>query len=193
MPKPILTAAQWNEVQVSACALGSIKAAAERHGVSYAAARKRAERDQWPVPGSPSLALRVKAHREEAEAAGVASVSQAVTTRAMLSPARVVAEDLAETGRKTRALLATGLLHAAGQVRRTRHPLAKARAIRDVASAAATVHPAEFGAGLGARGGSQQDASILIQQAIVQVFGKGPAAWGYGSMAPQLEDTGEQD
>jgi hypothetical protein len=139
MPVPILTREQWNAVQVSACALGSIKAAAVRHGVSYQAARKRAERDKWPVPGSPSLTRRVDAHREEAQAAGFEILSHGVT-RSISSPAEVVSDDLAETGRKTRHLLARGLLNAAGQARRTKHPLARARQIRDVAAAAAQVH-----------------------------------------------------
>jgi hypothetical protein len=112
----------------------------------------------------------------------------------MPSPAKVVADDLAETGRKTRSLLATGLLHAAGQVRRTRHPLQRARAIRDVASAAATVHPAEFGTRGGASG-SQQDPAFLVQQAVIQIFGKPPKAWTLtDSTVPRdEEDAGELD
>jgi len=136
-----------------------------------------------------ALTLRVKAHREEAEAAGVATVSQAVTPRAMPSPARVVAQDIAETGRKTRALLATGLLHAAGQIRRTRHPLAKARAIRDVASAAATVHPAEFGGGQPVEDSGAAQERLLA--AVVSLFGsRGRERLVEGREVPQLEDTG---
>ena len=98
-------------------------------------------------------------------------------------------------GGKTRAALSQALCHAAGQARKTKHPLAKARHIRDVASAAATVHPDQFGSAAGASGGRHQDPGIAIQQAIIQVFGKGPAAWGYGNpdetAAAQLKDTGE--
>jgi len=67
-------------------------------------------------------------------------------------------------------MLSQALCRAAGQARKTVHPLAKARHIRDVASAAATVHPDQFGerAGMGTVNG---DAQQRLQIALVQVFG----------------------
>jgi len=70
---------------------------------------------------------------------GVLAVSHCVP-RAIASPAEAVADELADTGRKTHALLAAGLLHAAGQARRTKHPLDRARQIKDVVAAASQVH-----------------------------------------------------
>ena len=45
-----VTKKQWAEVRAAAVAMGSIKMAASAAGVSYIAARKRAERENWLTP-----------------------------------------------------------------------------------------------------------------------------------------------
>ena len=76
--------------------------------------------------------------------------------------------EIVQNGRKTRAMLSQALCHAAGQARKTRHPLSKARHIRDVASAAATVHPETFGAEPRGPGRDQPGAMVA---AIAMIFG----------------------
>ena len=57
-----------------------------------------------------------------------------------VSPFDAVNASLAEASTQTRAMLAQALLHAAGQARKTKHPLERSRHIRDVAAASAQVH-----------------------------------------------------
>jgi hypothetical protein len=194
MPKALLSREQWGQVHATAVALQSITEAARAHGVSPAAALKRAQREGWLVGHASTVEANRAARVERAKAAGAIIVS-APAQDAHRPAADVIDGEIVQNGRKTRAMLSQALCHAAGQARKTRHPLAKARAIRDVASAAATVHPDQFGSAAGASGGRQQDPAIAIQQAIIAVFGVGPKEWGYGTpndkSAPQLEDTGE--
>jgi len=57
-----------------------------------------------------------------------------------VSPFDAVNASLAEASTQTRAMLAQALLHAAGQARKTKHPLERSRQIRNVAAASAQVH-----------------------------------------------------
>ena len=152
MPAPILTREEWAEVHATAVALGSIRAAAKAHGVSEDAAYQRARREKWLV-GTPASVQAAREQRiERAEAAGVV-VSERV--RATAGP-DILDGELRRLGQQTRQMLAHSLNHAAGQARRTRHPLARARQIKDVASAAAQVH-----------GWAGQPGSSVVQLGIV--------------------------
>jgi len=189
MGQPIRTREEWAEVHATAVALGSIRAAAKAHGVSEDAAYQRARREKWLV-GTPASVQAAREQRiERAEAAGVT-----VSERVRATPGSDILDgELRRTGQQTRHMLAQAINHAAGQARKTKHPLLKARHIRDVSAAACHIHPEQFGSGATSSGGRHQDPGIAIKQAIIQVFGKGPAAWGYGSMAPELEDAGGLD
>jgi hypothetical protein len=168
MPKALLSREQWGHVHATAVALQSIQEAAKAHGVSIQAAYKRARREKWLV-GRPATVEANRAERvERAEAAGVLVASR--RQAAPVTAADAIDAEINQNGRKTRAMLSQALYHAAGQARKTKHPLAKARHIRDVASAAATVHPDQFGSAGGATGG-QHEALGRVQIALVQVFG----------------------
>ena len=155
MPQPIRTREEWAEVHATAVALGSIRAAAKAHGVSEDAAYQRARREKWLV-GTPASVQAAREQRiERAEAAGVA-----LSNRVRATPGPDILDgELRRIGQQTRHMLAQALNHAAGQARRTKQPLARARHIRDVASAAATVHPEQFGTGSTSSGALQQNAA----------------------------------
>ncbi|MGA3169495.1 MAG: hypothetical protein ABSE62_00635 [Chthoniobacteraceae bacterium] len=183
MPQPIRTREEWEQIHTAAIALGSIRKAAKAHGVSEDAAYQRARREGWLV-GTPASIQAARAQRiERAEAAGVA-VSERV--RATPGP-DILHREIHENGRQTRAMLAQALNRAAGQARRTKHPLARARHIRDVASAAAIVHPDQFREG--APGGSGQDAAQAI---LASIFGRRTVEQWEKNVTPPQEDTGEQ-
>ena len=189
MGQPIRTPQEWAEIHATAVALGSIRAAAKAHGVSEDAAYQRARREKWLV-GTPKSVQAAREQRiERAEAAGVT-----VSNRVRATPGPdILDKELHVMGQKTRHMLAQSLNHAAGQARRTKHPLARARHIRDVASAAALCHPLEFGGGTS--GGSGRDASALVQIALVQVFGDRASCPMLGEQPAQgipLEDQREQ-
>ena len=57
-----------------------------------------------------------------------------------ITPLRAVSESLADAGAQTRAMLSQALIHAAGQARKTKHPLERAKQIQAVTNAAAKVH-----------------------------------------------------
>jgi len=196
MPQPIRTREEWAEIHATAVALGSIRAAAKAHGVPEDAAYQRARREKWLV-GNPANVQAARAERvERAEAAGVV-----VSTRVRATPGPdILHEQIWEQGQQTRAMLAQALTNAAGQARRTKHPLARARLIRDVASAAATVHPDQFGGGAEENCGSKEDAQARINAAIVMIFGdRAREQWAMDVTADggtdtqpviSLEDTG---
>ena len=187
MPQPIRTREEWAEIHATAVALGSIRAAAKAHGVPEDAAYQRARREKWLV-GTPASVQAARAQRvERAEAAGVV-----VSTRVRATPGPdILHEQIRQQGQQTRAMLAQALTNAAGQARRTKHPLAHSRHIKDVTHAAALVHPLEFGAGEG--GGAGHDPKQQIQQAVVMIFGSRASAWlDKPAEAIPIEDTGEQ-
>ena len=142
MPAALLSQAQWAEVHTTAVSLQSIKAAAKAHGVSEEAAYKRAQREGWLVGQAATVEANRAERIERAEAAGVV-----VSKRFQRTGAEVLDSELREMGGQTRHLLARSLVNAAGQARRTKHPLAHARQIRDVAAASQIVHGWEAGAG----------------------------------------------
>jgi hypothetical protein len=139
---PIRTREQWEEIHATAVATGSLKAAATAHDVPYDAVCQRARRYQW-LAGSPAKVL------EARHARGLVSMSATVSPD-IRGSADTLDGLIHEQGRQTRAMLAQALVHGAGQARRTKHPLAKARLIKDLTSAAAQVHPDQFG-GAGAQ------------------------------------------
>jgi hypothetical protein len=47
MPPPLL--ADWEPIRATAVSTGSLRTAADRHGVSYDAVKQRAHREAWPV------------------------------------------------------------------------------------------------------------------------------------------------
>ena len=176
MPKALLSREQWGHVHATAVALGSIREAAKAHGVSEEAAYKRAQRERWLV-GKPATVEANRAVRvERAKAAGAVVVSTP-TQDAHRGAADTIDAEIVQNGRETRAMLSQALRRAAGQARKTKHPLAKARHIRDVASAAATVHPDQFGDRAGGHGESGHDAEACIQAAIVMIFGDRARDW----------------
>jgi hypothetical protein len=180
MPQPIRTREEWAEVHATAVALGGIRAAAKAHGVPEDAAYQRARREKWLV-GNPASVQAARAERvERAEAAGVI-----VSKRVRATPGPdILHEQIWEQGQQTRVMLAQALTNAAGQARRTKHPLARARLIRDVTSAAAVLHPDQFAEGGGANGGTREDARARVNAAIVMIFGDRAAAWGLGDSTP---------
>lgn len=137
MPPPLIPREKWSEVHASAVALGSIQGAADAHGLSRDAVWKRSQREKW-FAGRPCTIERNRAERiEHARRAGVvvsSDVQRSVSSAASLD------DYIQANGQQTRAMLSQALVHASGQARRTKHPLAKARSIKDIASAAAQVH-----------------------------------------------------
>ena len=198
MPQPIRTREEWAEIHATAVALGNIRAAAKAHGVPEDAAYQRARREKWLV-GTPASVQAARAQRvERAEAAGVV-----VSTRVRATPGPdILHEQIRQQGQQTRAMLAQALTNAAGQARRTKHPLARARHIRDVASAAATVHPDQFGDRARESTESGRDAEASIQAAIVMIFGERARGWMAKDVTAEattdsqpaisLEETGEE-
>lgn len=142
MPAPLLDAAGWLQVRQDAIASGSLRVAADIHHLPYDAVSRRACRDNWPVGdsrrGKPAAIAAVDASRQRAIAAG--STAQAIVSVPVRPDTNALSRYLAEMGEQTRAMLATALTHAAGQARKTKHPLDRARNIHEVAKAAALIH-----------------------------------------------------
>ena len=133
MPRPILPTDQWEQVRDTAVACGSIKRAAEQHNVSYAAARQRAKREQWPVATRLNTAL-VKAKQAATRSVEAATGHVTSVTSASDALVNILAEDERETklslSRSARQLAAQGEIA----------PLDKAQRVHDVAKTAALVH-----------------------------------------------------
>ncbi len=140
MPAPLLDAAGWERVESSAVALQSLRAAADAHGLPYMAVLQRAHREHWPV-GKEAEARR-KARRDNVLAEAAANGRTIVSSPVMRTERASDVLDwvIHEQGRQTRAMLSQGLLHAAGQARKTKHPLRLARDIKAVTDAASTLH-----------------------------------------------------
>jgi hypothetical protein len=194
MAKPIRTPAEWAEIHQTAIALGSIRAAAKAHGVPEAAAYQRAHRERWLCGQPKSVAAAREQRIESAKARGV-TVSENVKAT---PGADILDKELREMGQQSRHALAAAIRNAAGQAKKTKHPLAHSRHIKDTAQAAALVHPDQFGERPGAGGG---DGKARVQIALVQVFGPGincPMLGGEMAAPPDekkarviaLEDTG---
>jgi len=188
MGQPIRTREEWAEVHATAVALGSIRAAAKAHGVSEDAAYQRARREKWLV-GTPASVQAAREQRiERAEAAGVT-----VSERVRATPGSDILDgELRRTGQQTRHMLAQALNHAAGQARKTKHPLLKARHIRDVSAAACHIHPEQFGSGATSSGAQHGDAQQRVTVAITQLFGIVESKVSAGEVAEELEDSGGQ-
>jgi hypothetical protein len=168
MPAPILDPVGWEQVHATAVALGSLEAAAQAHGLPPATVRQRARRDSWLVGDHADQRRHA---RRQAILDTAAANGRHVTAQAVSHPVTVTSGSpetldtlIREQGRQTRAMLAQGLLHAAGQARRTKHPLARARAIKAVTEAAATVH-----------GWRQDQAGTVVQLGVLLQLSTGGA------------------
>jgi molybdenum-dependent DNA-binding transcriptional regulator ModE len=133
MPQPIVPIHQWEQVRDTAVACGSIKRAAEQHGVSYVAARQRARREQWPVARRLSKAIEVAkgAARKSIEA-------QQGHVTSVTSAADALVDILAEDERETRLSLSRSARQLAAQGETA--SLDEAHRVHDVAKTAALVH-----------------------------------------------------
>ena len=117
----------------TAVACGSIKRAAEQHGVSYVAARQRAKREQWPVATRLNTAI-VKATQAATRSVEAATGHVTRVTSASDALVNILAEDERETklslSRSARQLAAQGETAS----------LDEAHRVHDVAKVAALVH-----------------------------------------------------
>ncbi len=163
MPAPLLDAAGREQVHATAVALGSLEAAAQAHGIEPGTVRQWAKRYSWLVGIG---ADHRRQQRRERDLATAAEHGRTVTAQVVSRPVTVTRstadtldESIQQHGRQTRAMLAQALVHAAGQARKTKHPLDKSRQIKDIAGAAAIVHPTQFG--------GQQAGSTTVQLGIL--------------------------
>lgn len=147
--------ADWPEVKATAIATGSLKEAAEAHGVSYAATRQRAKRECWPVGQRPAKALTEAraAHHEQIQRANkvaTRSVTQAVTppvTRVTTAAqaAETVLARRKESSRLSLSRYAQRALATAATLPRGKL-LAEAANVKAAAGAYAIAHPDPVGA-----------------------------------------------
>ena len=110
----------WDHVRATAIALGSLKEAAEVHGVTYASVKLQASNHKWGFRQTMGALRKNTVH--------------------IPTSGEVLSAHIRETGQMTRHMLAKALLHGAGQAQKTKHPLAKSRNINELATAAAKVH-----------------------------------------------------
>lgn len=75
----------WQAVQDTAVAIGSISDAARQHGVSIAAACQRAKRESWPVGRRPAKALAAAREAHSAAVVAAGGVRSVTSTEAMAS------------------------------------------------------------------------------------------------------------
>ncbi len=134
-----IATADWSEVQATAIMTGSLKEAAEAHGVSYAATRQRAAREAWPVGQRPAKAL---AEAKAAHAAAVATVTrQPVTNVTSAVRAAVnVHERRRESGKLSMGKYAQRALARAATLPSGKL-LAEAQNVKAVAGVYATAYP----------------------------------------------------
>lgn len=126
----------WNEVRTLAIAIG-LKAASERLGLPYDAVRQRSSREEWftALPRNQTLP---------------ATVRQPVTL--VTSPAKAMADELADLGSKSRLSLARGLAKASDHIATMEGPqiLDRSADVKQTVQSIAAVHgwAAQSGPGL---------------------------------------------
>ena len=172
MPQQIAPSHQWEQVRDTAVACGSIKRAAEQHGVSYVATRQRARREQWPVATRLDIAI---AKAKQAATRSIEAATGHVTRVTSASDALV--NVLAEDERETKLSLSRSARQLAAQGETA--SLEKAHRVHDVAKTAVLVH----------RWNDREDPGILN----VRILAMGKAAFqfnpeGQASGRGQLND-----
>ena len=138
MAQPLMSHAEWEQVHTTAIALGSIRAAAQAHGIGEDACYQRARRDHWLVGSKDRTEQAREERRMQAASHGIEVVRRVRVSES--AGAESLDSYIQANGHTTRAMLSQALVHASAQARRTKHPLDRARQIKDVASAAAQVH-----------------------------------------------------
>jgi hypothetical protein len=135
---PAALTVDWPAVKATAIALNSIKIAAERHGVTYEAARMRASRESWLVGRRPAKAAAeakavVQAQLEKVSPGAVTSVT---------STADALATTLADENQRTRAGFSRAAVKVAEKAAKMdpEEILERARSLKDVAHVAGQVH-----------------------------------------------------
>ena len=143
-----ITQKAWDAIRAAAVATGSIRSAAERAGVSYDAARKRAERENWMTPARLDKAraavdeqvvaqTQVRQIGTSKKSHSVAPVAKRELSAAQLLEAHM-ATSAATFKSKSAAALANAATHAAGLDGML--ALASAGAIKAVVDAGCKLH-----------------------------------------------------
>lgn len=139
--------ADWPEVKATAIAIGNLKDAAAKHGVSYEATRQRAAREKWPV------GQRVHTLAREAKAASHAVILKTANVTRVTS----ASEALGDTVTDNQSRYTTAMSHVLAdkaEAYKAAPLLAKPRDLNDLASAGAKVF---------ATGGSGEGGTVAIQ------------------------------
>lgn len=113
MPPPIATREQWRAVQDTAVALDSLEAAARQHAINPATVRQRAKRESWPVATRLAPAIAAAQAAQIKHLADRRSRERPDLPPAMSHPVTVtsaVTQDQADTGARTKAVIARKLL-----------------------------------------------------------------------------------
>ena len=92
------TIADWPQVKATAIATGSLKAAAEAHGISHDSVKQRAKREEWPVG---RRALKMAAEAQAHANSQIIKASQGTVTR-VTSASDALAATLAEGAKETK-------------------------------------------------------------------------------------------
>jgi len=130
--------ADWEAVKATAIALGSIKEAAEAHGVSYGAARVQATREEWPV--GRRVHEQARAVQQQAREQVVRSSKGAVTS--VTSAAEALQKAHKERGLRTKTALIGAAMKASEYYAELEPELiaADAQNLKAVTSVADTLH-----------------------------------------------------
>jgi hypothetical protein len=125
--------ADWEAVKTTAIALGSLKRAADEHGISYESVRMRASREGWPIGHRVQKQLRAAQSLAKAQIVQGGSPVTAVTSSAAV---------LASVGERTKAALAHSVLKGAEATKELdgHDVLASARNIKELAATGALLH-----------------------------------------------------
>lgn len=128
------TVADWPQVKVTAIHTGSLKEAAQAHGIEYAAVRMRASREEWPV------GRRVHKTAQAAQQMAESQIIKASGGRvaSVTSAAEAAVNILADDSRETRISLSKSFRRLAKDAEKA--PLEQAGDVLQVAKGTALVH-----------------------------------------------------
>lgn len=129
--------ADWPQVKATAIGTGSLKEAADAHGIEYGAVRVRAHREEWPV------GRRVHKLAQQAQELASAQIIRASGGRVtgVTSAADALTTILAENKKRTKLALSSYLGDASEELQRVPDKLSVTDAALQLATMASKVYP----------------------------------------------------
>lgn len=134
---PAAATDDWQIVQDTAVALGSISAAARKCGVSIAAACQRAKREAWPVGRRPAKAI-AEAKAAHSKALAIANPSAVIN---VTSTAAIVSNVIAENRNKSVIAIGGAIRKRAEHVEKQPATKIDAQELSHLASAHSKMNP----------------------------------------------------